>query len=397
MKILMLGRIGLLDARGGDRIQVENTAAELRKLGIEVDIRTDMKFKPWEYDLVHIFQLDWVPETYFYAKKAKKFKVPLVLSPIHHDIREVKKFDDEFAFDFRRISKILFKDQFKRDTFKNLYRCIFEPRMIKPTLYSVFHGFKRMQKETLEMADAVLVQTVKEAEDLKRTFGVDFEWYKILNGVGKAFIDPKPFKNPFDFENYIMCVGRIEPRKNQLNIIKAVEKFRKESGEDVKLVLIGKESPTKHFEYNLLINKLLKKHKWIYRIDNNINYSDLPSYYHFAKVCVSASWFETTGLTSLEALFCGANTVAAGLRAREYLGGYASFCEPDNVDSIKEAIKSEYYSPRPVLDEKIREEYTWRNAAEKTLEVYKTVLKRKADDTLLGKNKSGKKDQKKQI
>ena len=78
-------------ARGGDRIQVENTAAELRKLGIEVDIRTDMKFKPWEYDLVHIFQLDWVPETYFYAKKAKKFKVPLVLSPIHHDIREVKK------------------------------------------------------------------------------------------------------------------------------------------------------------------------------------------------------------------------------------------------------------------------------------------------------------------
>ena len=99
----------------------------------------------------------------------------------------------------------------------------------------------------------------------------------------------------------------------------------------------------------------------------------------------------------MEALFCGANTVASGLRAREYLGGYASFCEPDNVDSIKEAIKSEYYSSRPVLDEKIREEYTWRNAAEKTLEVYKTVLKRKADDTLLRKNKSGKKDQKKQI
>ena len=46
MKVLMLGRIGLLDARGGDRVQVENTALELKNLGVEVDIRTDMDFEP---------------------------------------------------------------------------------------------------------------------------------------------------------------------------------------------------------------------------------------------------------------------------------------------------------------------------------------------------------------
>jgi len=385
MKVLMLGRIGLLEARGGDRIQVENTASELRKLGVAVDIRTDTAFKPWEYDLIHVFQLDWTPETYFYAKKAEKYKIPLVLSPIHHDIREVKKFDDEFVFDFRRISKALFRDQFKRDTFKNIYRCIFDWRMAKPTIYSVFHGFKNMQRETLKRADAVLVQTVKEAEDLKRTFEIDFEWYKVLNGVGKAFIDPKPFKNPFDFENYVMCVGRIEPRKNQLNVIKAVKKFREETESDVPLVLIGKASPYKHFEYNLLIDRLIKNNKWIHRIDNSINYTELPSYYHFAKVCVSASWFETTGLTSLEALYCGTNTVASGLRAKEYLGGYASFCQPDDIDSIKDAIKKEYETPRPVLDEKIRKDYTWKNASEKTLEVYKKVIKKRSEN-LLEKN-----------
>ena len=116
----MLGRIGLLEARGGDRIQVENTASELRKLGVEVDIKTSMEFDPRDYDIVHIFQLDWTPESYLYAKEAKKYNVPIVLSPIHHDVREVKKFDDKFVFDFRRISKILFRDQFKRDTFKNV-------------------------------------------------------------------------------------------------------------------------------------------------------------------------------------------------------------------------------------------------------------------------------------
>ncbi|MBW6441312.1 glycosyltransferase [Patescibacteria group bacterium] len=392
MKVLMLGRIGLLEARGGDRIQVENTAAELRKIGAKVDIRTDMNFKPWEYDIIHVFQLDWVPETYFYVKKAKKYNIPVVLSPIHHDVREVKKFDDEFAFDFRRFSKILFRDQFKRDTFKNLYRCIFEPRMIKPTFYSVFYGFKKMQRETLKKVDAVLVQTVKEAEDLKRTFDVDFKWYKVLNGVGKPFIDPKPFKNPFDFENYIMCVGRIEPRKNQLSIIKAVEKFRDEENVDVQLVLIGKVSPTKHFEYNLLIDKLLKKNKWIHQLDAGITYANLPSYYHFAKVCVSASWFETTGLTSLEALYCGTNTVAAGMRAKEYLGSYASFCNPDDINSIKEALKKEYFAQRPVLNEKTRKDYTWKNAAEKTLDVYNNVLKNISESLLVdNKKKSSKK------
>ena len=387
MKVLMLGRIGLLEARGGDRIQVENTASELRKLGVKVDIKTDMSFKPWEYDVIHVFQLDWTPETYFYAKKAKKYKIPLVLSPIHHDVREVKKFDDEFIFDFRRISKVLFRNQFKRDTFKNLYRCFFEWRMIKPTLFSVFYGFKNMQKETLKKANAVLVQTVKEAEDLKRTFDIDFSWYKVLNGVGKAFIDPKLYKNPFDFENYIMCVGRIEPRKNQLSVIKAVEMFRKETGLDIQLVLIGIMSLTKHFEYNLLINRYLKKYKWIHQVDKGITYNGLPSYYHFAKVCVSASWFETTGLTSLEALYCGTNTVASGLRAKEYLGGYASFCRPDDVDSIKEAIEKEFYALRPILDEKIREEYTWKNAAEKTLEVYNNVIKSKSEFSLVGKKR----------
>jgi glycosyltransferase involved in cell wall biosynthesis len=375
MKVLMLGRIGLMEARGGDRIQVENTASELRKLGVEVDIRTDMKFKPWDYDLIHVFQLDWTPETYLYAKKVIKYKKPLVLSPIHHNVEEVKKFDDEFVFDFRRLSKFLFKDQFNRDTFKNVYRAIFNPKMIIPTLCSIFVGFKNSQRKILEMADVVLVQTVKEAEDLKRTFDIDFKWHKVLNGVGKAFIEPKKYENKFKFENYIICVGRIEPRKNQTSIIEAVKRFRDEEKKDVQLVLIGQMSLIKHFEFNNLMKGYFKKYDWIHHV-NGVSYNDMPSYYHFAKVCVSASWFETTGLTSLEALYCGTNSVAAGLRAKEYLGGYASFCKPDDIESIKIAIKKEYNAPRPVIDAKIKEEYTWKNAAKKTFEVYNEVLKK---------------------
>jgi glycosyltransferase involved in cell wall biosynthesis len=121
---------------------------------------------------------------------------------------------------------------------------------------------------------------------------------------------------------------------------------------------------------------MLEQNNWIRHI-SKVPYDQMPSYYKFAKVCVSASWFETTGLTSLEALFCDTNAVASGDRAKECLGEYASYCKPDDVLSIKEAIENEYYAPRPSIDEELKSTFTWKNAAEKTLVVYNNLLEQK--------------------
>jgi len=373
MKILMLGRIDLFERGGGDTVQIENTASELRNLGVEVDISTDLDFKPQGYDLVHVFQLDWIPEMYFYTKRAKKFGKPIVLSPIHHDIKEVKKFDDEYVFDFRRISKVLFSDQFARDTFKNVYRSLFDVRRLIPTLFSVFYGFKNMQKKMLEWSKIVLVQTDAEATDLQNTFGIKMDWVKVSNGVGKNYLNVKDVPNPLPMSDYIISVGRIEPRKNQLNIILAVKKLREESGKDLQLVFIGAMGKKKHYEYTGKFVEQIKDNKWVTHICK-VPYSQMPAYYKYAKVCVSASWFETTGLTSMEALFCGTNVVASGERAKECLGSLASYCHPDNAESIKEAIKRQYFGERPAIDDKMKQEYTWENVAKKTLEVYQKVL-----------------------
>jgi len=100
----------------------------------------------------------------------------------------------------------------------------------------------------------------------------------------------------------------------------------------------------------------------------------MPLYYHFAKVGISASWFETTGLTSLEALFCGANAVASGERAKEYLGDLAYYCVPEDVTSIKNAVKEAYLAEPKVIPDFMRQSLTWENAAKKTFEVYQEVL-----------------------
>jgi glycosyltransferase involved in cell wall biosynthesis len=138
------------------------------------------------------------------------------------------------------------------------------------------------------------------------------------------------------------------------------------------LVIIGRFVENKHREYSTKFKNVLKRNAWIKHVES-VPYEFMPAYYKFAKVGVSASWFESTGLTSLEALYCGTNAVASGDQAREYLGEYATYCQPDDVDSIKEAIKTEYNKPRPVIDEVMIKSYTWQKAAQETLEVYEKL------------------------
>ncbi|GIW69593.1 MAG: hypothetical protein KatS3mg101_0340 [Patescibacteria group bacterium] len=81
-------------------------------------------------------------------------------------------------------------------------------------MFSVFYGFERMQKEALEMSDKVLVQTELEAKDLEKTFGVKFDYEIVRNGVSPHFMEAADSgRNPLGISNYIICVGRIEPRK----------------------------------------------------------------------------------------------------------------------------------------------------------------------------------------
>lgn len=372
MKILLWTRSDCFKAKGGDMVQVENTYIELKKLGLDVVVSDKNNIDLTEFDIIHLFQLDWTPETYLHAKRAKKLGKKIILSPIHHSVEEVKKFDDEYAFGLRRLSKFLFIDQFQRDTFKNIYRSLLDHKKAVPTLYSLFLGLKKMHQSVLDWSDYVLVQTKLEASDLENTYNVKFNWTVVPNGVSELFLKKDLSSNPFEFEDYIICVGRIEPRKNNLAIIAAVQQLRKELNKDIKLVFVGRKS-NKHSEYIGLFEEELKNCPWIV-YKNYMSYSNMPSIYKHAKVCVSASWFETTGLTLLEALFMGTNAVSSSIRAQEILGDLCSYCKPDDMESIKIAIKNEFLKSRPKLPISFRQEFTWENTAKKTVDIYNKVL-----------------------
>ena len=119
-------------------------------------------------------------------------------------------------------------------------------------------------------------------------------------------------------------------------------------------------------------------------IDKNLNYKHIESIdnkdlYALYKVCrVSAlpSWLDTPGLVSLEAGVMGCNlAVSIKGSTREYYADYAEYCEPDDLDSIRNAVINAYNKEKNSgLRDRILNLYTWENAAKETLRCYEQVL-----------------------
>jgi len=391
IKVLFQSRVELFDKRGGDTYQMECTKEAIEKLypGFKIDIKPEIKVRNIaEYDIVNLFNIDWICETYPQARYAKRFNKPLVLSAIHHSESEILEFEDKCRFGTRRVFNTFIKKQESRDVLKNFYRSFLYPKKFYPTLLQAMIGVKNQQRQVLRMSDIVLVQTNLEIKEIIKDIGIsDFKCEKVISGVStNVFLktDKQAFCDYFFRKcskkiipsKVLMSVGRIEPRKNQLALIETFSRLRKETTDfnDWVLIFIG-DSNLYHIEYNKRFNNEIENCDYIYylgRLPQNL----VSSAMSLGGIYVQTSWFETLGLASLEAAIAGMRVVATGARIKEYLGNYATYCDPGDISSIKEAIM-EARKSRP-LDSTAREnfikKYTWEETAKQTVKIYKKLL-----------------------
>ncbi len=418
----MQSRVDLFDRPGGDTIQLKKTKEELEKLGVTVGVSLALEPDLSNYDLVHLFNLDRCHETYLQAKNAKKQNKLVALSTIHHRFSEIDEYERKMRYGFRRIINPFFPTYGSREYFKNFYRAIFDSRQRKAFFYQAFIGVRTQQIGLLRMADVLLPNAHLETQELLNEFGdvcrekqvydvqdsqkdvedkavplapkvwssgVDAEsdlrrgnekpLIVVPNGVDvHKFFSPDPywFKDKFNFGDFILCVARIEARKNQLRIIDAVRKYKQENDSEINLLLVGRFN-SNHPEYCWRVRKRIEKYSWLHYIES-IPYHRMPSAFVSAQVHVSASLFETTGLVNCEAGLAGCNVVASNRGySKEYLQDYAWYCDPYSKASIKGAIESALKAPRgsQALKARILDKYSWQEAGKKTLEAYELVCK----------------------
>ena len=102
----------------------------------------------------------------------------------------------------------------------------------------------------------------------------------------------------------------------------------------------------------------------------------LVQYYQKAKVHVLPSWFETTGLSSIEAAVMGCNVVITDKGdAKEYFGSSAFYCDPLEPQSILAAVeRASNCRYNENLHNMILKRYTWKQAAIQTLKAYQQTI-----------------------
>ncbi|MDQ4039106.1 MAG: glycosyltransferase family 4 protein [Actinomycetota bacterium] len=216
-----------------------------------------------------------------------------------------------------------------------------------------------------ESADLLLPNSRPEVEHLVRELGVSTPWRVVPNGA-----DPEVFSNQgapsWEERSGVIYVGRIEPHKNTLSLIQAMRQI------NLDLTIVGEPHPH-HPDYVRRCHRAAGPHtQFMSARPQDV----LPDLLRRARVHVLPSWYETTGLVSLEAALCGCNVVSTSLgHATDYLGPAAWYCDPASQRSIRAAVLAAHDAqPRGDLAKRIRDRFTWQHAAASTLGAYEQVL-----------------------
>jgi len=357
MRVAFITRSTFFSSKGGDTLQAQYTAKYLRHLNVSVDIKlTHEKVNYDEYDLLHFFSLIRPADILPHVDAHKK---PFVVTPLLIDYSE---FDKNYRKGIAgKLFRFFSSDQI--EYLKTIARWIKRQERLQNYSYLI-KGQRNAIKKILQQAALILPNSEMEYRQVIRSYSLNPPYSIIPNGI-----EPSVFGCQGNVEknkNMVLCIARIEGLKNQLNLIKAL------NNSAYQLYIIGNPA-LNQIKYYDACRKLAAEN--IHFI-NHLPQEELIPYYKEAKVHVLPSWFETCGLSSLEAAAMGCSIVITNKGyAAEYFKDDAFYCDPSSPFSIKDAIeKASDVIPCNKFQQKIFSDFTWQNAAAATYHAYKKIL-----------------------
>jgi glycosyltransferase involved in cell wall biosynthesis len=223
------------------------------------------------------------------------------------------------------------------------------------------------RRELIRLADAILPNSRAEADQLVRTFGAAPGRIRVVpNGVDPRFAAGSPdlFQSRFGAEEFVLFVGRVEPRKDVRGLVEAAGRA------GLKLVVLG-DAPPGYEGYRQECRKQAGSGVlWL----GSVKPDDplLASAYAASRVVALASWFETPGLAALEGALAGRAVVVTPYGcAREYFGDLALYARPGRPAELANALARAWREgPDPRLAGHVAGRFLWSHVARQTAEVY---------------------------
>lgn len=177
----------------------------------------------------------------------------------------------------------------------------------------------------------------------------------------------KDFVNSHGVAKYLLYVSRIEPRKNQIAVLKAFHQLRLwERGYHI--VFIGRRTlPTPEFDDYLI--KMGDAERKNVIILNQVSYADLKLWYKAASLFVYPALAEGFGIPPIEA---GATGVPCVCSKQTAMGDFTFFgdnlVDPSNEEELKRRILENIEHPNEnkikYVREQIHHKYNWERIAQ---------------------------------
>lgn len=357
MKVAIIARSTFYAVPGGDTVQALQTARELTGMGIETEVKLANEEIAYDrYDLLHFFNIIRPADILYHSRKSGK---PFVVSTILCNYSEYDKFHRK---GIAALFSYLSSDHL--EYLKTIARWILGKDHLSGKSY-IWKGHRRSIVEILKRTAMILPNSESEYLRVVQSYAQKVKYLVVPNGADPALFqyDPAVKKDP----RLVLCVARIEGLKNQLNLIRALNHT------EFKLVIIGAHAPNQAGYYQKCRECAAENISFI----DHIPQAELVSYYRQAKVHILPSWFETTGLSSIEAALMGCSIVITNKGdAKEYFMGSAFYCDPGEPASILAAVETAASAGlNQVLRQKILANYTWKHAAQQTKKSYQIAIK----------------------
>lgn len=184
-------------------------------------------------------------------------------------------------------------------------------------------------KEHLNLATFATFKSKSELNHLAKIVDIDSKKIKLCSTIAdSAYLKSAPtglFQNIYGVGEYALCMGIIEPIKNQLSAIRAAKSL------DIPLIMVGRYRELDYF------------HECKKEGGNNVLFIEaLPQKSELVRSALQSSLFfievshQPPGLSSLEAGLSGAKLVLTDMDwTREHFKNYAQYVDPHSIAEIE--------------------------------------------------------------
>lgn len=211
------------------------------------------------------------------------------------------------------------------------------PELYKPLDRLIY---KRKFANACRQADKIVAISEQTKADIIHFFGTDSAKIEVIyQDCDPVFHAPLPeeflaeVKRKYQLpDNYLLCVGTLEKRKNQLLLLQAWHT----SGAGLDLVFVGRNTA-----YAQQLHAYIAEHNLADRVHflPYVPFAELPAIYRLARLFAYPSVFEGFGIPILEALNCGVPVITSSGSCFPEAGGDAAFyVEPNDLEGLAKAI-----------------------------------------------------------